>query len=82
MSDYKEGVYDSRIRPLIGEIIEICERHQIAAFMQFDCGLDSTGKGHRMATTALLDDKFEPDRLLLDAYAVAGPDLKKRKEAV
>lgn len=81
MSDYKEGVYDSRIRPLIGEIIEICERHQIAAFIQFDCGPDPSGKGHRMATTALLDEKYEPDRLLLDAYAVAGPNLSKRKKA-
>ena len=81
MSDYKEGVYDSKIRPLIGEIIEICERHKLAAFMQFDCGKDSSGKGHRMATTALLDEKYEPDRLLLDAHAVAGPNLSKRKEA-
>ena len=82
MSAYKEGVYDSRIRPLIGEIIKICEQHKVAAFMQFDCGVDLSGRGHVMATTALLDDDFEPDHLLLDAYAVAGPNKSVRKKAV
>lgn len=79
MSTYKEGVYDSEIQPLVTKITELCTRHRIALFAQFDLGVDEGDHGHIMATVALLEPRFEPDRSLKEAFKVAGPKFSKPK---
>ena len=36
INDTKEQIYDAKINPLMGKIIEICKEHKISMFATFD----------------------------------------------
>lgn len=57
----REESYDSKINPLMAQIIAICQEHGIAMLCSFYLGDDIA------CTSALLDDKLEPPQCFLDA---------------
>lgn len=59
----KEEIYDSKINPLMAQIIDICKEHKIAFFASFTI---DTEEGLQ-CTTALLTEDYEPSESLLDA---------------
>lgn len=57
-----EGVYDSKIAPLMTQIIEVCRKHQmpmLATFAYCHDGMDGTD----YCTTSLLRGQWQPSEM-------------------
>lgn len=63
----KEEIYDKKINPLMGQIIDICREHKIAMLADFK--LD----GDLKCTSALLADEFSPSEDQREAYRALQP---------
>ena len=69
----KEQIYDTKIEPLMTQIISICQDHKIAMLASFDIG-HPDDEGLR-CTTALLDGTFNPPNNMLEALSILKPSV-------
>jgi len=68
----KEQAYDSRISPLMTQIIAICKENKIAMLATFS--VPSEEDDGCVCTTALLDEDFQPPKEFVTAlYTIRPP---------
>ena len=69
----KEAIYDDQIAHLMGQIIAVCNRHQIPLVADFDLGLDENEGNHLHCTTVIQLEHEGPDGRLKRMSEIAYP---------
>ncbi len=68
----KEQIYDEKIHPLMGKIIEICKEHKIAMISSFSIPNDEDP--NLLCTSALCNKDFDPPKEFIQMYKIIYKD--------